>query len=59
LPRGKDKNIAEEYKRIVKLDEATINNISIFCFNQFEEKFFNKFTAWDNVLMQYGAIYIT
>jgi integrase len=48
-PRGKYRDIAFEYKRIVQDAENTINDIPIFSFNQFEERFFNRVATWDNV----------
>lgn len=48
-PRGKYRDIAYEYKRIVNKAEQIINDIPLFSFNQFEQKFFNKATDWDNV----------
>jgi len=50
-PRGKYRNIAFEYKRIVDDAEGVIKNINTFSFNQFEERFFHKSTSWDNVFM--------
>jgi integrase len=50
-PRGKYRNIAFEYKRITDEAEKIINNINTFSFNQFEDKFFHRLTAWDNVFM--------
>jgi len=49
-PRGKYRDIAFEYKRIVDQADDVINNIPAFSFAQFEEKFFHKETAWDNVI---------
>jgi integrase/recombinase XerD len=48
-PRGKFKDIALEYERIVKIAEGIINDIPQFSFNQFDEKYFNKVASWDNV----------
>jgi integrase len=48
-PRGKYRDIAFEYKRIVEVAESIIKNLPVFSFNQFEERFFNKVTSWDNV----------
>jgi len=48
-PRGQYKDIANEYNRIVKLAENTINGIPVFSFGLFEDKFFNKTGSWDNV----------
>lgn len=50
-PRGKYRDIAFEYKRIVKDAENVIKSINAFSFNQFEEKFFSKPTSWDNVFI--------
>jgi integrase len=50
-PRGKYRDIAFEYKRIVEDAERVINSINTFSFNQFEEKFFHKTTLWDNVFI--------
>ena len=50
-PRGKYRDIAFEYKKITDDAERTINSINTFSFNQFEEKFFHKLTAWDNVFI--------
>jgi integrase/recombinase XerD len=50
-PRGKYRDIAFDYKRIVENAESVINNINSFSFNQFEEKFFRKAAAWDNVFI--------
>lgn len=50
-PRGKYRDIAFEYKRIVDDAESVINDINTFSFNQFEEKFFHKATLWDNVFI--------
>jgi len=48
-PRGKYRDIAFEYKRIIKEAENIINSLEVFSFGQFEEKYFNKPTSWDNV----------
>ena len=48
-PRGKYRDIALEYKRIINRAENIINEINSFSFNQFEEKLFQKSTEWDNV----------
>lgn len=48
-PRGKYRDIAFEFKRIVDEAEQVINSIPVFSFNQFDEKYFNKVTTWDNV----------
>jgi len=50
-PRGKYRDIAFEFKRITDEAEKVINEINTFSFNQFEEKFFHKATAWDNVFV--------
>jgi integrase len=50
-PRGKYRDIAFEYKRITDQAEGVINGLSIFSFNQFEEKFFHRLTSWDNVFI--------
>lgn len=50
-PRGKYRDIAFEYKRITDYAEQIINSINSFSFNQFDEKFTNKATDWDNVFM--------
>jgi hypothetical protein len=39
-PRGKYRDIAFEFKRITDEAEKVINEINIFSFSQFEEKFF-------------------
>lgn len=48
-PRGKYRDIAFEYKRIIEQAEAIINTIPTFSFNLFEEKYFNKVASWDNI----------
>jgi len=48
-PRGKYRDIAFEYKRIIKEAENIINSLEVYSFGQFEEKYFNKPTSWDNV----------
>jgi len=48
-PRGKYRDIAFEYKRIVKLAEDIINGIPVFSFGLFDAKFFNKVGNWNNV----------
>jgi len=48
-PHGKYRDIAFEYKRIVKEAESIINDISIFSFGQFEERFFNRVATWNNI----------
>lgn len=48
-PRGRYKDIAHEFKRIVEEAESIINGLQIFSFNQFEDRFLNKPTTWDNV----------
>lgn len=50
-PRGKYRDIAFEFKRITDEAEKVINDINSFSFNQFEERFFHKATAWDNVFV--------
>jgi integrase/recombinase XerD len=50
-PRGKYRDILFEYKRITDEAERVINEISVFSFNQFEEKFFHKSSAWDNIFI--------
>ncbi len=50
-PRGKYRDIAFEFKRITDEAETIINDINSFSFNQFEERFFHKATAWDNVFV--------
>jgi integrase len=50
-PRGKFRDIAFEYKRITDEAKKVINEINIFSFNQFEEKYFQKPTSWDNVFV--------
>jgi integrase/recombinase XerD len=50
-PRGKYKNIANEYKRITDYAEKIINSINTFSFNQFDEKFSHKATDWDSVFV--------
>lgn len=52
-PRGKYRDIAFEYKRIVGDAENVIKGINAFSFNQFEEKFFSKPTSWDNVFIAF------
>ncbi len=47
--KGKFKDIAENFKSIVNDAESIIKELQIFSFNQFEERFFNKELAWDNV----------
>lgn len=48
-PRGKYRDIAFEYKKITDKAEAIINDLSVFSFNQFEQKFMNEVKDWDNV----------
>ena len=48
-PQGSYKDMRIEYDRIVRLAENTINDIAVFSFGQFEDKFFNKAGSWDNV----------
>jgi len=48
-PKGKYKDIAHEYKRIVTEAESIISGLRVFSFNQFEDQFLNKPTTWDNV----------
>lgn len=48
-PRGKFKDIADNYKEIVRDAESIINDLPNFSFNQFEERFYNKAGSWDNV----------
>ena len=48
-PRGKYRDIAFEYKRITDKANAIINDMPVFSFNQFEQKFKNEVTDWDNV----------
>lgn len=48
-PRGKYKDMAFEYKRITDNANAIINSLPVFSFNQFEEKYKNVVTDWDNV----------
>jgi integrase len=48
-PRGKYRDIAFEYKKIIQEAENIINNIPNFSFNQFEERFYNKTGSRDNV----------
>lgn len=50
-PRGKYRDMAFEYTRIVDEAKEVIKNIDSFSFNQFEEKFFQKPTSWDNVFI--------
>lgn len=47
-PRGKYREIADEYKRITDEARKAINGITTFSFNQFEDRFFQKMTSWDN-----------
>lgn len=48
-PRGKYKDIAENFKTIINDAESIIKELQIFSFNQFEERFFNKELSWDDV----------
>lgn len=48
-PRGKYRDIAFEYKKITDKANKIINDLSIFSFNQFEQKFMNEVKDWDNV----------
>jgi len=48
-PRGYYKDIAIEYRRIVKLAEDIIKGIPVFSFGLFEERFFNRTGSWDNI----------
>jgi len=53
-PRGKFKDIAIEYKRIIAIAEGFIkditgNGLKEFSFNLFDERYFNKVADWDNV----------
>jgi integrase/recombinase XerD len=48
-PRGKYRDIAFEFKRITDEAKVVIKKIDNFTFSQFEEKFFQKPTSWDNV----------
>jgi len=48
-PRGKYRDMAFEYKRITDKATAIINELAVFSFNQFEQKFKNEVTDWDNV----------
>jgi len=50
-PRGKYRDIAFEYKRITDEAKKVINEINVFSFNQFEEKYFQKPTSWDNIFV--------
>jgi integrase len=50
-PRGKYRDIAFEFNRITDEAEKVINEINTFSFNHFEEKFFHKATAWDNIFV--------
>lgn len=52
-PRGTYRDIANEYRRIIKEAENIINSLELFSFGQFEEKYFNKPTSWDNVFMAF------
>jgi integrase len=52
-PRGKYREIKEEYDRIVNEAKEIINQMNSFSFGTFEERFFEKVTSWDNV---YAAI---
>lgn len=47
--RGKYKDIANEYKKIINIADAIIIDIQLFSFNQFENQFFNRPTDWNNV----------
>lgn len=48
-PRGKYRDMAFEYKRITDKANKIINDLPIFSFNQFEQKFMNEVKDWDNV----------
>ena len=48
-PRGVYRKIKDEFNRIVKEAEDIINEINVFSFNQFEDKYYNKVAVWDNV----------
>jgi integrase/recombinase XerD len=48
-PRGKFRDIADEYERIVKEAKDIINGLKKFSWNQFEESYFDKVQKWDNV----------
>lgn len=57
-PRGKYRDIAFEYKRIVDEAESIINSItdngiSPFSFNQFGNKYLRKPGTWDNVFIAF------
>jgi len=47
-PKGKFKDKAIEYKRIVDDAIDIINDIEVFSFNQFEDKYFVQTASWDN-----------
>lgn len=48
-PRGQYKDIRLGYDRIVREAEGTINEIPVFSFGLFEDKFFNRAASWDNL----------
>lgn len=50
-PRGKYRDMFFEFRRITEKAGKIINSIELFSFYQFEEKFFNKLTVWDNVFV--------
>lgn len=49
-PRGKFKDIKNDYDRIVTEAKAVINGISSFSFGKFEDKFFRRTSSWDNII---------
>jgi integrase len=49
-PRGKYKEIRNEYDRIVDEAKGKINNISPFSFGKFEDEFFRRTSNWDNII---------
>jgi integrase/recombinase XerD len=50
-PRGKYRDILFEFERITDEAEKVINDIIVFSFNQFEEKYFHKSSDWDNLFV--------
>jgi len=49
-PRGKYKEIKNEYDRIVEEAKGKINDIFPFSFGKFEDEFFRRTSNWDNII---------